>query len=67
MVLIKEMESPNSCAACSLKDYNTATCSVKRKRIGTYRMTADLPRPEWCPLVEVESYGVDGLLYKERH
>ena len=67
MVLIKSMELPKSCGHCSLKDYRFCSCCVNGKRIPTWGMMAAVnERPTWCPLTEVEPYGPEGTLYKEK-
>lgn len=62
MVIIKDMDMPFNCDRCRLKDTRYHECKVKWKKLSLY----DNSRPVWCPLVEVEPYGVDGLLYKEK-
>lgn len=64
MVLIKDMDKPKSCSDCRLKDAYYGECNVKHKRIRTAIMENTLP--EWCPLTDVEPYGPDGVLYKEK-
>ena len=64
MVLIKEMEKPEGCASCRLKDLYYGECNVKHKRIKTFIEEGGLP--SWCPLVKVEPYGPEGTLYKEK-
>ena len=64
MVLIKDMDNPKSCSECSLKGAYYGECNAKHKRIKTYII--ELAKPEWCPLTEVEPYGPDGVLYKEK-
>lgn len=64
MVLIKDLEMPESCYGCRFKSldvYGHKICDL------TYRqITVPSGRPDWCPLTEVEPYGVEGLLYKEK-
>lgn len=62
MILIKDMQMPFSCDRCRLHDSRYNECKVKWKRISNYGER----KPEWCPLTEVEPYGIDGLLYKEK-
>ena len=64
MVLIKEMELPDNCNLCKLKDMYYGECNVKHKRIKAYLQQST--RPTWCPLTEVEPYGPEGTLYKEK-
>lgn len=64
MVLIKDMDMPEGCAACRLKSYQYGECNVTHKRIHTWINRTD-DKPEWCPLTEVEPYGPEGTLYKE--
>lgn len=64
MVLIKEMEKPKSCASCSLKDLYYGECNVKHKK--NRSMIENGGMPSWCPLTEVEAYGPEGTLYKEK-
>ena len=64
MVLIKDMEKPRSCNMCRLKDSYYGECNVKHKRVKTWIVSGGIP--EWCPLVEVEQYGPEGTLYKEK-
>ena len=66
MILIKGMDMPESCAHCRLKDFNYNECKVLYRKISTYGKDGDYPRPEWCPLVEVEEYGPEGMMYKEK-
>ena len=65
MILIKNMEMPKGCACCRLKDNHYGECNVAHKRIHTWMERVDY-RPEWCPLTEVEAYGPEGTLYKEK-
>ena len=65
MVLIKDMGMPFSCDRCRLKDTEHSECKVAWKRVGIYGVDYTTGRPKWCPLTEVEPYGVEGLLYKE--
>lgn len=65
MVLIKDMEKPHGCGECRLKDNYYIECNVKHKKIHSWIGSA-CELPEWCPLVEIESYGPDGTLYKEK-
>ena len=62
MVLIKDMILPFSCNGCRLKDERYHECKVLWKKISVYEER----RPKWCPLVAVEPYGPDGILYKEK-
>lgn len=66
MVLIKDMGMPYSCDRCRLRDAEHSECKVAWKRVGIYGVDYTTGRPAWCPLVEVEPYGIDGLLYKEK-
>jgi hypothetical protein len=61
MVLIKDMEMPFSCDRCRLLDRSHHECRVKWKRVSEFVER----KPKWCPLIEVEPYGPDGMLYKE--
>ena len=63
MILIKNMEKPNSCSTCCLKDMYYGECNVKHKKITSFITTSSIP--SWCPLTEVEQYGPEGILYKE--
>lgn len=65
MVLIKDMDMPTCCPECRLKDNYYRECNVKHKKIKAWLET-DERRPEWCPLTEVEAYGPEGTLYKEK-
>lgn len=64
MILIKQMDKPESCAECRLKDYTFNECKVMHKNISSYGVLGDYPLPKWCPLIEVEEYGPEGMLYK---
>lgn len=64
MVLIKKMEMPSSCNTCCLKDMYYLECNVKHRKIRSFNETSS--RPTWCPLTEVEQYGPEGILYKEK-
>lgn len=66
MVLIKDMGIPYSCDKCRLKDRQHNECSVAWKRVGSYGIGYAMNKPEWCPLTEVEQYGPEGTLYKEK-
>lgn len=73
MILIKDMQMPESCFDCEIQ-YDSICCSVT----GTLFWRDDDPlhydtkpdpskeRMADCPLIEVEPYGIDGLLYKEK-
>ena len=65
MVLIKNMNKPAGCGECRLKDNYFKECNVTHKKIHTWIDTAH-ELPKWCPLIEVEPYGPEGTLYKER-
>ena len=62
MVLIKDMSVPFSCDRCRLKDRRHSECTVKWKKISEYEER----KPKWCPLTDVEPYGPDGILYREK-
>lgn len=66
MILIKDMQMPFSCDRCRLRDAGHSECKVAWKRVGIYGVDYTTGRPAWCPLVEVEPYGIEGLLYKEK-
>ena len=66
MVLIKDMALPFCCERCRLKDSKYNECRVKWKRLSPYGDDFATGRPSWCPLTEVEPYGPDGVLYKEK-
>jgi len=66
MILIKDMQMPFSCDRCRLRNAEHSECSVIWKRVGIYGVDYTSARPAWCPLTEVEPYGIDGLLYKEK-
>ena len=65
MILIKDMGMPESCTQCEFEDefnldmhtYCVITGSITSYENGILKN---------CPLVEVEPYGIDGLLYKEK-
>lgn len=65
MVLIKNMEMPEGCIKCRLKDAERKECSVAWKKI-PWSVLDSGRRAKWCPLVEVEQYGPAGTLYKEK-
>jgi len=62
MILIKDMAMPFSCDRCRLLDRHHHECRVKWKKVSEYTDR----KPAWCPLTEVEPYGIEGLLYKEK-
>lgn len=64
MILIKDMDMPEGCAGCRLKDTYYGECNVTHKRIHTWMDKAHY-KPDWCPLTEIEPYGPEGTLYKE--
>ena len=66
MVLIKDMQIPFSCDRCRMKDRNHNECCVAWKKVGSYGIDHSMCRPKWCPLTEVEPYGPEGTLYKEK-
>lgn len=66
MILIKDMGMPYSCDRCRLRNIEHSECCVAWKRVGIYGVDYTTGRPAWCPLTEVEPYGIDGLLYKEK-
>lgn len=64
MVLIKDMKMPESCADCRLKDMYYGECNVSHRKITAF--IKDGGKPARCPLTEVEQYGPEGTLYKEK-
>ena len=64
MVLINDMEKPESCSECRIKDYYYAECRITHRKVGHYDDSNEVPH--WCPLTEVEQYGPEGTLYKEK-
>lgn len=64
MILIKDMEYPKSCSMCRLKDMYYGECNVSHRKITTF--INDGGKPARCPLTEVEPYGPEGTLYKEK-
>lgn len=62
MILIKDMAMPFNCDRCRLKDTRYNECRVKWKKLSLY----DNNKPKWCPLIEIEPYGPEGTLYKEK-
>lgn len=73
MILIKDMQMPESCFDCEIQ-YDNMCCSVTGTSFWIdgdplHYDTKPDPNEERmpdCPLVEVEPYGIDGLLYKEK-
>ena len=73
MVLIKDMGMPECCFDCVIQ-YDCILCSVTGTsfwRDDDYLHYDAKPDPSEermadCPLTEVEPYGIDGLLYKEK-
>lgn len=63
MVLI-DMEKPKSCSLCRLKDMYYGECNVLHRKNKAFILSSSLP--SWCPLHEVEPYGPEGTLYKEK-
>ena len=66
MIMIKVMDKPSGCNKCRLKDYDHIECKPARKRLPWTAAMDECAPPEWCPLVEVEPYGPEGTLYKEK-
>lgn len=66
MVLIKDMEMPKTCGHCRLTDYDVCACKVSGKKLSAWKVSSCVGRPKDCPLVEVEQYGPEGTLYKEK-
>lgn len=82
MILIKDMEMPEFCHKCYMskmmgivrdmenksKNEKWVYCDLTKQHFKEYNLMKDEypPRPKSCPLVEVEPFGVTGLLYKER-
>lgn len=64
MVLIKDLKMPEGCSMCPLKGMYYGECNVTHKKIKTYIVQTG--RPAKCPLTEVETYGPEGTLYKEK-
>lgn len=56
-VLIKGMEMPQKCGQCNLyhAEYPMYCMAVEGHR--TVGAPYGMPRPDWCPLVEVEPHG----------
>ena len=65
MILIKDMTMPFSCERCRFKDADHKECKVVWKRI-PMQIGYEARKPDWCPLTDVEPYGIEGLLYKEK-
>ena len=63
--MIKEMEMPEGCAGCRLKDTYYGECDVTHRKIRTWMNRADY-KPDWCPLTEIKPFGPEGTLYKEK-
>lgn len=53
-VIVKGMEKPNSCYDCRMRT-DSYFCSAMPKEFCGY--TNDIKRPDWCPLIELPSYG----------
>lgn len=69
MVLIKDMQMPDNCTGCEFLDYDTFDAEMHIGCLITGEIVTwdlDKCRNEKCPLTEVEPYGIDGLLYKEK-
>ena len=65
MVLIKDMKMPKDCILCRFNDCGACEAvSGEYKQIVLRRKEEHFP--SWCPLTEVEPYGPDGILYKEK-
>lgn len=56
MVVIEDMEIPDGCSSCRLKDTYYGECNVTHKRIRTWMNRAHA-KPEWCPLTDGEERG----------
>ena len=74
MILIKDKEMPKSCNECfyvkdcqtfELNTLNMLASKDSSIQISTLLINTFARLPE-CPLKEVEPYGVEGLLYKEK-
>ena len=74
MILIKDMEMPKCCNECfyakecktfELNILNMLASKDSSIQISTLLINTFARLPE-CPLIEVEPYGVEGLLYKEK-
>lgn len=82
MVLIKEIDMPDGCNKCYMsktigiihsyedrqQNEKWLYCDISKKHLREFNLMKDEypPRPSWCPLVEVEQYGPEGTLYKEK-
>ena len=66
MIMIKDMALPWCCDKCRFKNTTHNECVVTWRKVGSYGINFGMRKPKWCPLVEIESYGPEGTLYKEK-
>ena len=67
-VLIKGMEMPQKCGQCKLYHAENPTYCMAVEGHRTVGAPYGMPRPDWCPLVEVEPHGrlIDAT-FEENH
>ena len=67
-VLIKGMELPKNCGSCDLFHVESPMHCTVVKGHKTVGAPYGMPRPDWCPLVEIPEHGrlidADALLKK---
>ena len=82
MVVVKEYEKPKFCTRCAFsklfgvildkdnpsKNKKYVRCDITKKSYPEYNLMLrdDCPAPDDCPIKEVEPYGPEGTLYKEK-
>lgn len=54
-VLVKGMEMPKRCGVCPLYHYEYPMHCMAVKNYRTVGAPYGMPRPDWCPLVEVKT------------
>ena len=57
-ILIKGMEMPSECEYCRFCRYypenGNVWCNATNRLLRRRTVHLDIPRPDWCPLVEVQ-------------
>lgn len=74
MILIKELSKPEYCDHCylcqmvciGLEKYVRCPILKKMGDVNLVVKGAHQPVPDDCPIIEVEPYGPEGTLYKEK-
>lgn len=56
-VLIKNMEMPQKCGQCKLFHAEQPMYCIVDKNYRTVGAPYGMPRPDWCPLIELPTHG----------